>query len=95
MLAITFIAGGKENVATPKFGIGYEHILFLNSFICTQLYGGNMLQVGRWRVRFLMRLLDFLFDLILPAALEPWGKGGKGRLACKAEKFTAICEPSV
>jgi hypothetical protein len=34
----------------------------------------TMLQTGRSRFQFLMRSLDFSIDLILPAALWPWGR---------------------
>jgi hypothetical protein len=63
-----------------------------------------MLQAGWSRVRFLMRLLDFLIDLIFPALgstqlLTEMSTrnlpGGKGRLALEADNLTAICEPNV
>jgi hypothetical protein len=67
-----------------------------------------MLQPGRSRVRFPMRSLDFLIDLIFLAATLPLGStqplteistgnlpGGKGRPAGKADNLVTICEAIV
>jgi hypothetical protein len=69
---------------------------------------GIITQAGRARVRFPIRLLNFLVDLMLPDVLWSWGRlslqhkwfitslpGCKGRPASKTDNFTAICEPSV
>jgi hypothetical protein len=60
-----------------------------------------MLQAGRLRVRFPMRLLDFLIDYgpgVDPASNRNEyqdSSSGKERLACKADNLTAILEPII
>jgi hypothetical protein len=63
-----------------------------------------MLQAGTSRARFPITSLDFSIDIILPAALWPWGPqpqtemstrnlpGVKGRSARKADNLTACLE---
>jgi hypothetical protein len=68
----------------------------------------NTLLLDMSRFPFPMRSLDFLFVLILPGTLCPWGStqpltemstrnlpGGKGQPARKADNLTAICETIV
>jgi hypothetical protein len=67
-----------------------------------------VLQAGRSRIRFPMKSLDFAIDLIVPAAIWPWGStqpltemstrnlpGGKWQLAREVDNLTAMCELSV
>jgi hypothetical protein len=42
-------------------------------FVCLLNLSGTALQFGRLRVRFAMVSLEFFIDIILPAALWPWG----------------------
>jgi hypothetical protein len=69
---------------------------------------GTMLQVGRSRIRFLTRSLDFFNFPNLSsrtmslASAQPLTEmstrilpGGKGRPARQADNLTAICEPAV
>jgi hypothetical protein len=51
-----------------------------------------MLQAGSFKVRFLMKSLEFSIGLILPAALCSWDQFSVYQ---KADIFTAICKPIV
>jgi hypothetical protein len=56
-----------SRMLTATFGKFYEELAR-----CSIVDWGTMLQAGRSRIRFPLRSLDFLVDLILPAALWPW-----------------------
>jgi hypothetical protein len=62
--------------------VEHTRLFFHNKVVCLFKAGarsnvvgrGTMLQAGRSRAQFLIRSLDFSIDLVLPAALWPWGR---------------------
>jgi hypothetical protein len=57
-------------LSTGKYGV----YLFVYGTQCGAVGCGTVLQAGRSRVRFPTVSLEFLIDIILPAALWPWGR---------------------
>jgi hypothetical protein len=71
-----YLSTNLRGVTSQKNPKSYLCFNLANGHVCVWGRGarGTMLQVIRSRVQFLMRSLDFSVDLILPAALWPWGQ---------------------
>jgi hypothetical protein len=71
--SILEVSDTKSVIKTRKLRCGNSSIFGVYNK-GTSVTWGTMLQVGRSRVRFPIRLLDFSIDLMLPAVLWPWGR---------------------
>jgi hypothetical protein len=72
-------AGGGLLLHAPYVALsGNATTTYTGAGACGGVVGwGTVLQTGRSQIRFLMVSLEFFTDIILLAALWPWGKGGR------------------